>query len=646
MSLTTPSFRYAIVLAVVASPLIWLGASVAQSPDSDASTKPTPKPNVLWISSEDHGQEMGCYGDTYADTPNVDALARRGLLYRNVWSNAPVCAPARTTIITGMYPTSLGAEHMRSMVPLPPNTQLFTETMRGAGYYCTNNSKEDYNVLTPHDLWDESSRQAHYKNRHSDQPFFAVFNSTHSHESAIRNFKGEPKHDPAKFTVPAYHPDHPTVRRDWAIFYDTLTQADAVAGRLLDELNAQGLSESTIVFYWGDHGSGMPRHKRWPSDSGLRVPLVVYIPEALAHLRPDDYVTGGETDRPVSFVDFAPTMLSLAGIEPPRWMQGHAFLGPYAAPKQPFLYGYRGRMDERLDFVRSVTDGRYVYIKNYMPHVSQGQHVAYQMETATTRLWRKMFDEGKLNAAQSQFWTEPKDSEEFYDLQNDPYEVKNLIESADHTEIVNKLRAAHRQHVFEIRDIGFIPEGERFVLAGGRTPYQYGQDRRNYPLGKVFDAAQLASSIEDQTDDTMARLILLTGDEHPVLRYWGSLGLAMRGEATVKSHSGRLTELIDDSSLAVQIVAAQSLALFGTQTQRDSAIQRLKGRADWSNNDVFTTMSALVALESLGSELVAHADVIRKLPDSGTAPHGRYNGYVPRLLANLRELVSTTTAKD
>jgi len=638
MSMTKPVVRIA-ALAVGAMLLI-APATFGQQAAGDATAQSMPKPNVLWISSEDHGQEMGCYGDTYADTPNVDALSRRGLMYRNVWSNAPVCAPARTTIITGMYPAALGAEHMRSMVALPPDVKLFTQSLREVGYYCTNNNKEDYNVRTPKDLWDESSREAHYNKRKPGQPFFAVFNSTVSHESAIRNFKGTPKHDPALATVPTFHPDHPTVRRDWAIYYDTVTNADAIAGKHLAELEAAGLAESTIVFYWGDHGSGMPRHKRWPSDSGLRVPLIVYIPEAYKHLRPEDYVVGGETDRPVSFVDFAPTMLSLAGIEPPSWMHGHAFLGPYTASKQPYVYGFRGRMDERLDLVRSVTDGRYVYIKNYMPHLSQGQHVAYQMETPTTRLWRQLYDEGQLNDQQSQFWQEPKASEELYDLRADRYEVNNLVGSPEHSETLEQLRAAHREHLFRIRDLGFIPEGDRFVLAGGRTLFEYGSDMRAYPLGRIFDAAQLASDIEDQADNTIMRLVKWTADENQVLRYWGAMGLRMRGEKVVRSQTGQLVNLLNDSSPAVQVVAAQSLALYGTGVVRQTAIERLLSRANWTNNDVFTTMGALAALESIGPGVAAYADTINKLPSRGISPDGRYNSYVPRLHENLVDLVN------
>lgn len=639
MSIKTVCYRLAIVLAAAVSIIASSGVTVAQFPEETVKRKTGPMPNVLWISSEDHGQEMGCYGDTFATTPNVDALARRGLMYRNVWSNAPVCAPARTTIISGMYPTSLGAEHMRSMVHSPHDFEPFTVTLRGAGYYCTNNNKEDYNITTPEDMWDESSKKAHYKNRESEQPFFAVFNSTLSHESAIRNFKGEPKHDPAKVTVPAYHPDHPTVRRDWAIYYDTVTQADSAAGKLLDELHASGLSESTIVFYWGDHGSGMPRHKRWPSDSGLRVPLVVYIPEAFAHLRTDDYVVGGETDRPVSFVDFAPTMLSLAGIEPPQWMQGHAFLGHYATPKQPYIYGFRGRMDERVDLVRSVTDGRYVYIKNYMPHLSQGQNVAYQMETPTTRLWRKLYDEGKLNAAQSRFWTEPKDPEELYDLQVDPDEVNNLAKSADHTEILQRLRSAHRDHVFKIRDLGFIPEGERHDLVGSQSPYDFSHELENYPLEEIFEAAQLASAIDDKSDDRIAKLVQMATDKSidESISYWGALGIRMRGKETVQSNAELMTQLLDNRPTVTSMVAAESILRFGPESERERAIVYLFNWADWSVNDVFTAMTALTALESLGPEIAKYSEEIERMSAGGESPDGRYDSYVPRLLANLKE---------
>ena len=305
------------------------------------------RPNILWITSEDNGPHLGCYGDEYATTPNLDALAAKSLIYKTCWSNAPVCAPARTTIITGVYPPSTGAQHMRSEVPMPAFMKMYPQVLREAGYYCTNNSKEDYNLIKPDGVWDDSSKNAHWKNRKEGQPFFAIFNHTISHESQIRN-KIDPKfniHDPAKVRVPAYHPDTPEVRKDWAQYYDRMTMMDARCGQNLKELEEAGLADDTIVFYYGDHGSGMPRSKRWPYHSGLHVPLIVHIPGKFQHLRPDDYKADRKTDRLVSFVDLAPTLLSLIGVKPPEWMQGHAFAGLHDAGPQPYIYGFRGRMD-------------------------------------------------------------------------------------------------------------------------------------------------------------------------------------------------------------------------------------------------------------------------------------------------------------
>ncbi len=366
------------------------------------------RPNILWLTSEDHGPHMGCYGDPVARTPHLDALAKQGMRFRQVWSCVPVCAPARTAIITGLYPSSCGALHMRSMVSLPADIKLYPQFLREAGYYCTNNSKEDYNCRQPRMLWDESSDKAHWRNRRDGQPFFAVFNFTKSHESQIRSRPHAQITDPAAIRVPAYHPDTPEVRQDWAQYYDKVSEVDADAGARLREIEQAGLASDTIVFYYADHGSGMPRSKRWTGNSGLQVPLVVCFPERWRHLAPREYQPGGQSDRLVNFVDFAPTLLSLVGVQPPAWMQGHAFAGPFQTAPPALLFGERGRMDERFDSVRSVTDGRYVYLRNFYPHVSQAQHVDYQFMTPTTRVWRDWFDRGLTNDAQSIFWRVPQ----------------------------------------------------------------------------------------------------------------------------------------------------------------------------------------------------------------------------------------------
>lgn len=516
---------------------------------------------------------------------------------------------------------------------MPEGTRLFPSYLRELGYYCTNNSKEDYNVRVEEQVWDVSSNKAHYKNRpQADQPFFAVFNSTLSHESAIRRFRGEPEHDVDQVRVPSYHPDTPTSRRDWAIYYDSVARADEVAGKHLKELEEAGLAESTIVFYWGDHGSGMPRSKRWPCDSGLHVPLIVYIPDAFAHLRPDDYVVGGATDRLVSFVDFAPTMLSLAGIEPKPWMHGHAFLGPFASSPQPYIYGFRGRMDERLDLVRSVTDGRFVYVRNYLPHRSQGQHVAYQHETATTAEWRKLYDQGKTNASQSIFWQTPKAAEELYDLANDPDEVNNLANDPASSDKLEALRAAQQTKCRDIIDLGFIPEGQRFELAGEKAFYDWAREPGNYDFERVFAAAEKASRYEQHP---AAEMMPLVESENSVVRYWGVQGILIRGEPAVEAYAAELEKTMNDSAIYVALASARALATFGRPGQRNGAIEFLLDHADWKENDVFASMVALDSLNSVHDRLEGYQARLQKLSTKGESPHGRYDSYVPRLLESL-----------
>jgi arylsulfatase A-like enzyme len=591
-----------------------------------------PRPNIVWIVSEDHGPHLGCYGDPCASTPNVDRLAAKGLIYKHVWSCAPVCAPARTTLISGMYAPSTGSEHMRSMVAYPAGKQMFPQFLRAAGYYCTNNAKEDYNLAQPGVVWDDSSRQAHWKNRPSGQPFFAVFNSEKSHESQIRARPHTAVHDPAKVRVPAYHPDTPEVRQDWAQYYDGVSAADADAGKRLNELADAGLMDDTIIFYYADHGSGMPRNKRSPCDSGLHVPLVVYIPAKFQHLRPVDYAPGAKSDRLVSFVDFAPTVLSLAGVKPPEWMQGHAFLGTHADPPQPYVFGFRGRMDERYDLVRSVTDGRYVYVRNYMPHKIYGQHVNYMFQTPTTQVWQRLHDERKLTAAQEIFWN-IKPVEELYDLTTDPDEVRNLAGSPDHRDILTKLRGAQQQLARTIRDVGFLPEGEIHARSDGTAPYDMGHDDDRYPFERIFATAELASGLDT---DAAARLKIALHDRDSAVRYWAALGLLMREKTGVQTARAELLAALDDPSPYVRIVAAEALGRFGSSDDFPPSLAVLGKLGDWGQNNVFVAMAALNAVSSLGDKAASLKATLRRLPNQGTVPHARYSEYVPRLLENAK----------
>lgn len=611
------SIGFALVLAVSALPRLSLAAD---------------RPNILWLTSEDHGPHMGCYGDSYATTPNVDALAAKGMLFKHVWSNAPVCAAARTTIIAGMYGPSTGGEHMRSMVPMPQGTKMYPQFLREAGYYCTNNSKEDYNLAKPEGVWDESSGNANWKKRKDGQPFFAIFNETCSHESQLRKRPHVAIHDPAKVRVPAYHPDTPEVRQDWAQYYDQVTLADASAGKRLKELEEAGLAADTIVFYYADHGSGMPRNKRWPCNSGLQVPMVVYFPPNWKHLAPKEYGAGVKSDRLVSFVDLAPTLLSIIGVQPPEWMQGHAFAGKFQTEPQPFVYGFRGRMDERIDTVRSVTDGRFVYLRNYMPHLSQAQHVSYQFETPSTRVWRKLFDEGKLTPEQSIFWKEPKDAEELYDLQSDPDEVHNLAAKPEHAETLAKMRAAQESLALKIRDVGLLPEGEMHQRSEGTTPYDMAHDDKLYPVARVIKAAGNASSMKE---DAIADLKAGFADSDNAIRYWSAMGILMRGKDGVEAARKELTAATRDSSTDVQVAANWALAKHGNDYDRPAALTKLVNLANWSQHNVFTSMSALNAIGDLGDKAKPIAEQLKALPAKGESPDGRFSGYVARLLASL-----------
>lgn len=596
------------------------------------------RPNILWLTSEDHGPQLGSYGDRIARTPNLDALAARGMLFKRVWATAPVCAAARTTIISGMLAPSLGAEHMRSEVAMPAGMKMFPQLLREAGYYCTNQAKEDYNLTKPGQVWDVSSKQAHWKNRPAGHPFFAVFNATESHESQINKRPHRAIVDPAAIRVPAYHPDTPEVRRDWAQYYDQVSVVDRIAGERLKELAEAGLEENTIVFYYADHGAGMPRSKRWPSNSGLQVPMIVYFPPKWRHLAPDEYAPGARSDRLVSFVDLAPTVLSLAGIPPPSKLPGRPFAGRYQTSGPAFLHGFRGRMDERYDFVRSVTDGRFVYLRNYHPHRSQAQHVNTQFENATTQVWGRRFETGELNDAQTIFWRTPKASEEFYDLQNDPDEVRNLSGSAEHRAVLEKLRAELRANASRTRDLGFLSEAEMHTRAGKKSPRDALATDATYPFAQIFIAAETATFL---AAPALPQLKTFLRDADSAVRYWGAMGALMRGAAAVKALRPELLATLDDPSPSVRIAAAEALARYSNPTDLELALATLKICADPTQTSAYASIAAMNTIDELGGKAASLLDFIRTMPTSDPNATQRANVYVSRLQAYILSKVAS-----
>ncbi|MBL8228387.1 MAG: sulfatase-like hydrolase/transferase [Bryobacterales bacterium] len=580
------------------------------------------RPNILWITCEDMSPNLGCYGDSYAVSPNLDKFAERSLRYRVAWSNAPVCAPARTTIISGMYPPSTGAEHMRSFTKLPSSMKMFPCFLREAGYYCTNNVKEDYNLDYTGKVWDDSSNRAHWRKRQSNQPFFSVFNFTITHESQVRRRPHTLVHDPAKVRVPAYHPDTPEVRQDWAQYYDNITTMDGMAGKVLRELNDDGLAENTIVFFYSDHGAGMPRSKRWPYNSGLHVPLMVHVPEKFRHLAARDYRAGGWTDRMVSFVDLAPTALSAAGIRKAPYHQGYAFLGQHAEPEQPYVYGFRGRMDERYDMVRSIRDKRYVYIRNYMPHRIYGGHVAYMFEMPTAQKWQELYHAGKLNEAQKRFW-ETKPAEELYDLEADRDEVNNLAASPAHKATLERMRNAQLDLARKIKDVGYLGESEIHSRSGGGAPYDMGHDPSRYSADKVIAMADTATRQARPDAKALAKAL---SDSESGVRMWAATGLRISGAAAVKAHAKDLERCLADASASVRIAAAEGLAKFAEGDLASKAMDTLVDLANLHRHGFYTALQSLNVLEELGTKLKGREAALKALPTEHDSVNSRMRG--------------------
>ncbi|MBX3738504.1 MAG: sulfatase [Candidatus Didemnitutus sp.] len=502
------------------------------------------RPNILWVVSEDNSPRfVGAYGDPLARTPTLDRLARNGIVFDKVYT-APVCAPSRSTIITGRYADGLGTQNMRSTRPLPEGVRFFPEFLREAGYFCTNNAKTDYNTSTPWKrAWDEDGAQAHWRHRRAGQPFFAVFNFMESHESALIGRKPLTT-DPAQVRVPAYLPDTAVVRADLAQYYDAVSTADRAIARVLANLEADGLADDTIVFYYSDNGGAVAGTKRFLNEEGTHVAMIARFPRKYAHLAPA--TAGTRLDELVHLIDLAPTMLSLSGVPPTAQFQGRAFAGPARSAAPEFLFQFADRMDERYNLVRAVTDGRYRYVRNYHPDRPWGQHIDFLWQTAAMREWELHFKTGALNAAQRAFF-EPSPAEALYDCASDPDNVRNLAADPAQTERVQRMRAALRAHQLAIRDTGFMPEPMMVEAAAGGSPAVLAADDARYPLARVID---LLDELQLGAPRADTRLADLACDPLPVVRYWAAVATLRGGPSSVTA------TLLHDADPVVRLTAA------------------------------------------------------------------------------------------
>ena len=526
------------------------------------------RPNILWITCEDTSPYLGCYGDPCAVTPNLDRFAGESIRYTNAYSTAPVCSPARSCLITGVYATSLGTQDLRSEIPIPRQIEAFPKILRVAGYYCSNNFKEDYNFKDA-TIWDDSSQTAHWRNRPAGVPFFSVFNIMCTHQGQINGsdeeffrkygskLTPEERHDPKAILLPPYYPDTPMVRKIWARYYDLITTMDKQVGALLDQLKADGLADSTIVFFFPDHGLGIPRFKRTLYDSGLHVPLLVRFPPRYQRLAP--FASGGRADQLVSFVDFAPTVLKLAGMSIPPYMQGQPFLGEALASPREYIFATHSRVDEAYEMSRCVRDKRYKYIRNFLPHLPYVQPSAYCDQAEIMQELRRLVGTAAMIGSPGLLWQPTKPVEELYDTQADPHEIHNLAGSPPHRQTLERMRQRLWDWMAETHDTELLPEAEMHIRSAGSTPYEIARDPRKYPQARILAAAELVGAGPHALPGLMEYL----EDTDSAVRYWAAVGLeSLSAEAAPAAEA--LKKALEDPSPNVRFAAAGVLCKLGS----------------------------------------------------------------------------------
>jgi len=517
------------------------------------------KPNILMIISEDNSSHwIGCYGNNQSQTPRIDALAKQGFLFEHAYSNAAVCAVARSTLLLGAYAPTVGTQHMRSRHAIPQKYRPNVEYLRAAGYYCANNSKTDYNFKgNDNSYWDQSSNKAHYNNRPEGKPFYAVFNIFDSHESSLfEKTPAEPARlKPIEIELPPYLPDLPEIRKDMARYHDRITSMDKKVGKIIDELESAGLADDTIVIYMSDHGGVLPRGKRYLQETGVNVPLVVRIPEKFKNLSP--FKTGDRVTEPVSFVDFSPTLLSLAGIDKPEQMQGRAFLGAKrkepAADEMEFLYA--DRFDELYGMRRGLTDGKWKYIRNFQPHLPNAPYSFYQFGQPGWVAYQKAWKEEEFCGYHKALWEPPSGSEQLFDLTADPWEKNNLANDPAYSGKLAAMRDRLKSTMIQNHDTGLIPEPMFESLAGDSTIATYIQSDA-FDMNKIIDLAFAATEINEKHLPTFREAVK---SKHPVERYWAVTGLMLLTTKFTKLNVDELTDILKDKEPIIRTTAAQAL---------------------------------------------------------------------------------------
>ena len=518
--------------------------------------------NFVWIISEDNSTHyMELFDPHGIATPNIAGMAHKGIRFTRAFSNAPVCSVARSTLISSCYGPRTGTQyHRRSqLVPLPQGVEMFPAYLKKAGYYTTNNSKEDYNYIKDEGVWDESSRTAHWTGREPGQPFFHKESHPVSHESRL-HFKEELMetyepvcHPDSVFLLPN-HPDTDLFRFTSAYYLDKMLAVDTIVGRVLRQLEEEDLLESTFVFYFGDHGGVLPGSKGYLYETGLHVPLVVRVPKKFRHLV--DWERGESTDEFVSFVDFGPTLLELAGIEIPRGVDGIPFLGKKLRNQQEITYGYADRFDEKYDLVRTVRKGDIKYMRSYQPFNVDGLQNNYRYLCLAYEQWREMYRAGELDAIRASFF-EPREPEALYDLASDPYETKNLAKDPAYGEQLSAMRTLMEDWVKGMPDLSFYPE-HMLRREAFENPILFGQEHKK-DIGRLIDIANLELL---PFMEARPGIKLALDSEDPMEIYWGLIVCSSFGQEALEFEA-HAVNLCKHGDLLVRTRAAEFLGLCG-----------------------------------------------------------------------------------
>lgn len=598
-----------VVLSIILSALASLAAHAAPGAD---------RPNVLWITLEDTSPHfIGCYGNTAARTPNIDRLAARGIRFDRAFANAPVCSSARSTIITGTLNEVLGTGNHRSALPLPERIQGFPTFLRKAGYYTSNNKKTDYSTSSDKRIirqsWNESSGKAGWWKRKPSQPFFSVFNIEDCHQSRTMTWSydwyrkniyqrlgaGNRIAEDA-FPVPPFLPDTPGLRKHFARVYNSIARADEKVGELVARLDSDGLTEDTIIFCYADHGEAMPRGKANPIGLGYRVPFIVVFPEKWQHLNPWG-TSGTTTDELICFDDLGPTMLSLAGVRPAPWMTGRPLLGEHRAAPRPHAFCSRNRIDEGTSCARSITDGRYLYTRHFLPG-PEFQRLKYFDVADISRLLRRSHAAGTLDEVQDRMFRQTP-HELLYDLESDPWELNNLADDPEFSGRLSKLREELFRHIIEVRDMMLRPEYELARISQSSTVFDQGVSEPENELESILRAADIASRPGVQAEIPE----LLTHDS-PVVRYWAAT--ALRGNPDYPRDSVTYAEL-DYPPAEIELAAARLRF-----DQNPDARALLEKHA--LSSDPHLRLHALQRIQDFGAEAGAFKETLEKSLKNGT----------------------------